>query len=230
MDTPGLLNCLNTQWPNPRLHEVLLCGDEDAAKVALTCLTLTGDGPDIPHIAQKLGDDDPSVARFAEYAMWTIWFRAGGADAESRLNQAVRLLSQNDLDTARELLLGIASDHPDYAEAINQLAIACFLKGDYEASIQYCERVLQLEPYHFGAVAGLGHCYAATGQLESAMKAYRRALRIHPRLEGIHRTLLAVRKAMRAGKVSIRPTTPVYAPGPGLAAPAVGPTHDTKLP
>jgi cytochrome c-type biogenesis protein CcmH/NrfG len=48
-------------------------------------------------------------------------------------------------------------------------------------------------PCHFGAWAGLGHCYAHEGQLAEAVEAYERALAINPHLEGVRQAVEEMR-------------------------------------
>ena len=48
-------------------------------------------------------------------------------------------------------------------------------------------------PCHFGAWAGLGHCYAHEGQLVDAVEAYERALEINPHLDGIRQAVAELR-------------------------------------
>jgi Tfp pilus assembly protein PilF len=46
-----------------------------------------------------------------------------------------------------------------------------------------------LNPLHFGALSGQGLCHAALGQLREAARCFRRALRVHPRLESVREQL-----------------------------------------
>ena len=47
---------------------------------------------------------------------------------------------------------------PAFAEAYNQRAIIYFEQGRYAESARDCRRVLSINPYHFGALAGLFQC------------------------------------------------------------------------
>jgi Flp pilus assembly protein TadD len=49
--------------------------------------------------------------------------------------------------------------------------------------------VLRLNPHHFGAASGQGLCHLALGQYAEAARCFRRALAIHPRLEGVRENL-----------------------------------------
>ena len=52
----------------------------------------------------------------------------------------------------------------------------------FERSIADCEKTLQLNPYHFGAMAGMAQSYMQMRKHKAALKAFRTALRINPNL------------------------------------------------
>ena len=43
---------------------------------------------------------------------------------------------------------------PEWAEAANKLATVEYLLGELAASAAHCRRVLELKPWHFGALSG----------------------------------------------------------------------------
>ena len=194
---PALLNHLARRWPREQLCALLACGHEDAAKVALLGLSLTGTMADVSDVTRMLSDDDAFTAALAEQAAWSIWFRAGDPEANATLIYAVEELGDNRLDDALGRLVALVERCPDFAEARNQLAVARFLRGEYAPAIDECRRVLELNPHHFGALAGLGHCHAALGRLEPALDAYYASLRINPRMEGIRQSIQRVRRHAR---------------------------------
>ncbi len=51
---------------------------------------------------------------------------------------------------------------------------------EYEKSRDDCLEVLKLNPIHFGALHGLGLCYAALGNYSAAIQSFRKALEIQP--------------------------------------------------
>jgi tetratricopeptide (TPR) repeat protein len=161
-----------------------------------------------------LHDEDAETAGLAEHALWSIWFRAGTPQANLCLTRAIRLISEGHLDRGIRLLDAIIEEHPDFAEAYNQRAIAKFLQGEYEQVVADCEETLRLNPHHFGASAGLGHSYAARGLLDLALGAYRRTLGIHPRLEGIRQSMQQIRKCMARARAAdaASPSSPSQAP------------------
>jgi tetratricopeptide (TPR) repeat protein len=195
-DLDQLVELLRSDWPRERLREVMFADDE-AAKTAAVCLVLVGQMEDTPALACLLHHDDPAVAGFAEHALWSIWFRDGDPQTNETLERAVKWIGDAHLPQAIALLEHAIEQNPKFAEVQNQLAIALFLSGRYEESIESCRLALRLNPHHFGAMAGLGHCYASLGQFEQSLQAYRCALQMQPRMAGIRQAMAHVRKAAR---------------------------------
>ncbi len=182
-------------WPAEKLRGLLQAGHEDAACVALAGLSLVGTMKDCPAVAGLLHDDDGLTAELAEHALWSIWFRAAGPAANEQVASAVRLISQGELDAALERIAQVLAAHPDFAEAYHQQSLIHFLRGQYAEAINLSRAALLLNPWHFGAMAVLGHCYAATGRLEQACSSYRQALQLHPRLQGVRQAIRQIRES-----------------------------------
>lgn len=193
-DVSAFLKYLSRFWPGGRLRELLSCGHEHAVYAALWALNFVGTMEDCPAVAALLHDDDGLTADLAEHVMWATWFRAGG-NLDERLALAVRLISQGDLTGAVNQITEVLGVRPDYAEAYHQLSLIFFLRGDYRQAILNCRATLLLNPWHFGAMATLGHCHAAAGHLDLAYTAYQRALQLHPRLQGVRQAMHQIRQA-----------------------------------
>ncbi len=180
-----LLDELEQRWPSERLRESLEHLADDGIKIALFCLSLVGTMDDAPAVARRLHHPDTYIAKLAENTMWSIWFRAGDASSNLALSQAVQMIGENRLDEARDGLSALLERRPDFAEAYNQRSIALFLQGCYAPACEDLRSALRLNPLHFAALAGLGHCHAAECQWTEALDCYQRALAIHPRVDGL---------------------------------------------
>jgi tetratricopeptide (TPR) repeat protein len=143
-------------------------------------------------VAAVLDNEDPLVRRFASDAMWEIWFRGGTREQNWELLQAVR---QSDPEAARKALEAIIDRAPNFAEPYNQRAIWYFKQGEFARSIEDCEAVLRLNPFHFGAAAGMGQCFLKLRKPRAALRAFRQALQINPNLDHLHDTIRALEEA-----------------------------------
>ncbi|MHC4443414.1 MAG: tetratricopeptide repeat protein [Planctomycetota bacterium] len=191
-----LIEYLSRHWPNDRLCSLLDCGYDEAVITALTCLSLTGTMANSADISRFLHHGDDRIAELAEEAMWAVWFRAGDEHTNESLEQAIKLINDDKIDRAIELLNSIIHQDPAFAEAYNQRAIAYYLKGDYLKAIDDCKEALRLNEYHFCAMADLGHGYASLGQLEQALEAYRGSLQLHPRQKSIQQTIQVIEQCV----------------------------------
>ncbi|MEM6492524.1 MAG: tetratricopeptide repeat protein [Pseudomonadota bacterium] len=117
-----------------------------------------------------------------EALIWILWQRTDNVAAAASVESGLDALSRRDGEAAIALLSGAIEAAPEFAEAWNKRATAYYLLGDYRRSIADIERVLALEPRHFGALSGLGLIFDALGDHENALAAYRAALAINPHL------------------------------------------------
>ena len=96
-----------------------------------------------------------------------------------------------------EILDRIVTAYPTYAEAWNKRATLQFMLGNYEASLRDIDKVLDLEPRHFGALAGRGMIYQRQENWTAALNAYREALRMNPSMTGIKNAIQELSKRER---------------------------------
>ena len=185
-DSAGLIALLRARW-SPRQIAGLLAGtDPDARKVAALSLGLVGDRACVDGLCHKLSDADPMVHQMAEHALWSIWFRLGtSAEANADLCRGARAVAARDFESALHHFDDAIEADPTFAEAYNQRAIAHYLLDQFDASIADCRRAVELMPCHFGAWAGMGHSHLHLGHLRNALRAYRKALAVHPHMDAV---------------------------------------------
>lgn len=148
-------------------------------------------------LAKALYDEDPEVRTAAADALWALWFRADTPAHNEELQRLVRLGQQ--AGDPKAVLAGYAAllkQAPKFAEAYNQRAIYLFRRGDFLRAAADCEKVLRLNPVHFGAASGLGQCLMKLRKLPAALRAYRRAYRINPGLEGVEKIIKSLEKLL----------------------------------
>jgi tetratricopeptide (TPR) repeat protein len=168
-----------------RYNEGTLCrlarsGGPVARRAAVLALGLIGSMQSNPTVGRGLRDDDPTVRSLAQSALWAIWFRAGTPAQNARLAEARNLISLGRLREAEVLATRLIEEAPDFAEAHNQRAIAVCFQGRFADSAADCLKVLELNPFHIGALDGLGQCYLGLGDRRRALEVYQRALKLQP--------------------------------------------------
>jgi tetratricopeptide (TPR) repeat protein len=197
-DMPGLIALLKRRYTPGQIVNLLNSDQCDVRKVAALALSLVGCPECLPDLCGKLKDSDPMVNEMAERAIWSIWFRQGDPAANCELHRGVQAMEQSDYDRAIAHFTRAIELDPDFAEAWNQRATALYLKERYEESARDAKRAVQFNPHHFGAWAGLGHCYAHLGKLREAVAAYERALAINPNWESVAEAVEEIRTNLDA--------------------------------
>ena len=147
--------------------------DEDVAatREAATLDSLFGD------LARQ--SDARKAGRIAQQIVGKL--NDSGSDTINLLmNWSARALREKNNPLAEDLLTQVVTLAPDYAEGWNRRATLYYVQGDLGRSIADIERVLQLEPRHFGALSGLGAILQRTGSDKKALETYFKVLEIYP--------------------------------------------------
>jgi tetratricopeptide (TPR) repeat protein len=147
--------------------------------------------PDVAAKAQRLDElfgrlkstTDEVEADAAVAEVWRLWQRTGTPELDESMERVAALIGQGLLPLALPMLDDMVARAPDWAEAWNKRATALYLAGEHDRSLADIDRVLALEPRHFGALAGMGLIRIAKGQYREALAAYRRALAVNPFLK-----------------------------------------------
>lgn len=110
------------------------------------------------------------------------WARSGSDTADLLMSRATEAIHKKEYPVAVELLDRVLALEPQWAEAWNRRATAFYLLEDPASAMADVRQVIEREPRHFGAWAGLGHMYMASNDRSRALEAYRKALALHPHL------------------------------------------------
>ena len=134
---------------------------------------------------QLHGKDSESRAASIEQRIWANWGRNESVTAEVLLGQATKAMNAEEFETAEEILDRLITARPEYAEAWNRRATLHYLAKRYAKALADIDKVLELEPRHFGALAGRGMIYEAMDKPDEALAAYREALTMNPYMAGV---------------------------------------------
>src|SRR5262245_9478453 len=172
------------------LQRLLTSDSTELRQAAVLALGLCGTMSSNRALALMLRDEDDTVKQCADDALWSLWFRADAPDRNEELHRIMRKSAgEADPDELLADFEALLAKAPGFAEAYNQRAVFHFRRGDFLRSITDCQKTLQLNPHHFGAASGMAQCFMKQRKYHAALRAYRRALRINPNLEGVREAI-----------------------------------------
>ncbi len=148
-------------------------------------------------LGDALHDDDRGVRMIAETGIRQVWARAGNAVQRQQLMAVIRLNSTCQYGEALLRASQLIAQAPWFAEAWNQRSIAHFGLQRLDESIRDGHQVLEINPYHYGAAAGMGECHLEQNDALSALESFRRALKINPDLESVRAQVVRLKRALR---------------------------------
>lgn len=191
---------ITDQWPTTELCTFASSRDIEVSALAIDALAFCGDKSAIGKLECLLRKPRSDIHRRAENALWSIWFRSGSHQAIGHLKGGSKHLEhENYLTAINQFSLAFNAD-PAFSEALNQRAIAYYLSSRFQEAIDDCLQVVALMPPHFGALAGMGHCYAQQGLFHAARSAYCRALAVYPYMDGVRESLSDVEAVIHRQK------------------------------
>lgn len=124
----------------------------------------------------------------------SIWSKSGSDTIDLLVEWAGEAANNKEYGKALDFLDNVVRLKPDYAEGWNKRATVHFLNENFGLSIADVERTLELEPRHFGALAGLGIMLLDYNEEARALEFMQRALEINPSLEHLKKRVEILRK------------------------------------
>ncbi|MGL6096778.1 MAG: tetratricopeptide repeat protein, partial [Fimbriiglobus sp.] len=168
---------VQAKYTEGTLQRVLVAPDPRARRAAALALGLVGTMRSNSLLAAAFKDPDAQVREIAGDSIWEVWFRAGTEAQNEKLRHALQM---PDPGQVLGVLDSLIREAPEFAEAVNQRAVVRYRRGEYGKAITDCETVLRLNPFHFGAAAGMGQCQLRLNRPRAALRAFRQALQISP--------------------------------------------------
>lgn len=137
--------------------------------------------PRLDGLFEKL-DKAESARKGNEIArkIWAIWYQHDNEAVTQAMRDGQNAMRAGEPGVALAMFDKVTRLAPQYAEGWNARATVHYMLGNYEKSLADITRTLDLEPLHFGALAGRGLCLAAQDKPEKALDAFRASLAINP--------------------------------------------------
>jgi hypothetical protein len=89
-------------------------------------------------------------------SLWKLWSMERGQKYSILLLKAEQHMAIGEFELAQQLLHSLIQTHGiHWAEPVNKLATLYYMTGQYEKSKELCLLVLQVKPWHFGALSGI---------------------------------------------------------------------------
>ncbi|WP_306418197.1 tetratricopeptide repeat protein [Sagittula sp. MA-2] len=140
-------------------------------------------------MSELQGADSETAAQRLENQIITEWSKTGSPAMDLLLKRGRDALEVEDLDAALEHFRALTDHAPEFAEGWHGLALAYFEEERLGESMDALERVLALNPDHFGALRGVGAIHEQVGHKALAYRAYERVLELRPHDEDVENAL-----------------------------------------
>lgn len=127
----------------------------------------------------KRAGNEAAAARISQ-RIRSEWSKSGSATIDLLMQRSNKAVEEKKFDAALDYLDEIVTLAPAYAEGWNLRATVHFARDDYARSMADIDRVLRLEPRHFGALSGMAAILKATGHDAAAAGVYERLLALYP--------------------------------------------------
>jgi tetratricopeptide (TPR) repeat protein len=147
--------------------------------------------PAPPKLDQLFGElqqvQEPEDAKPIEAQINAIFTQSGSPSVDLLMLRAQAALSANNVAVARRLIDAVVRIAPDFAEGWHRLAALQSHAKDDRGAMLSLQKTIMLNPRHFAAYAELAGFLEDYGDKPGALKLYRKALALDPKMENIDR-------------------------------------------
>ena len=128
---------------------------------------------------EKINNSKSAV--LLEEKIWSIWNEhPTNNKLTEKLEFGTELMQYGDYNYALRVFDNIIVTDPEWSEAWNKRATLYFLMSQFTNSLDDIDKVLDIEPRHFGALSGQARIFIKLQKYEKAIKSIERALRFYP--------------------------------------------------
>tara|TARA_Y100001936_G_C15735536_1_gene488263 strand:- start:64 stop:612 length:549 start_codon:yes stop_codon:yes gene_type:complete len=141
--------------------------------------------------------NDIRTAEKIEKSIWNVWITHPKSEyLTNKLENATFSMNNRQYQLALKLFTDVIEEDPIWAEAWNKRATLLFLMGNYRESLKDIEKVLNLEPRHFGALSGRAQIYLSFKEYEKAVIDLEKARSIYPMIKNDN-TIKMIKKLIK---------------------------------
>lgn len=191
-DTSSFIRHVESYYTPSTLLRLATSDQIESRRAAVLALTYLGDYAANDVFGRLLHDDDQTVRLLSEIGIKNLWPRDGDDRQRNQLRVILRFNASDRYPEALEATDALLDEFPRYAEAWNQRAIAHFGVKRFDDAIEDASTALNLNPFHFGAAAGMGHAYLQQKEWIAAIDCFQLALEINPNLQSLRDTIAKI--------------------------------------
>jgi len=196
-DSAAYIRKISLRYTVGTLAGLVERGSRYGRRAAVLALGFLGDFEANSVLGRALADHDRGVRMLADSSIRNVWRRNGSPDDRHDLDVVIRFNSAQNYDQAARKATTLLERAPWFAEVWNQRAIALYCMSRWNESIRDCHQALELNPYHFGAAAGMGQCFLQMGKQASALECFRRALGLNQDMEGVRAHVVYLERVLK---------------------------------
>jgi hypothetical protein len=104
--------------------------------------------------------------------LWNLWYSERGLTAQTLLHKSCELMAMANTKSWKECEQTLTSLIEEYGiyfvEPVNRLATLYYLQGRFQDSYKLCQVVIQVKPWHFGALSGIVQVCIGMGDRNAA--------------------------------------------------------------
>ena len=104
--------------------------------------------------------------------IWGEWFRSGSASIDLMMKWSNDAVVKEQFNVALDFLDQVVTRSPEYAEGWNRRATLHYNMLNFNKSMVDIQKVLALEPRHFGALSGMATILERNGKKKAALNAW----------------------------------------------------------
>lgn len=131
-------------------------------------------------LADLKRERNPQAARQIANSAMATWSESSSPTINLLMQWSAKAAAEKRNAAALDFIDRAIILDPAFVGAWNQRATLHLSMGNYKKSVSDIEKVLELEPRHFGAIAGLAGILTERGSKDAALKAWERYLDVFP--------------------------------------------------